>query len=102
MERIPRRRRVRMTRQAISPRFATSTVLNTGTLPAPWVAPVLAVAGSVVVCMVIAGSHPEEAEGGLRQGAAGDDVKRQAQDGARIGRIDDGVIPQPRGGVVRA
>jgi hypothetical protein len=32
-ERMPRERRVRMTRQAISPRLATSTVPNKGVLP---------------------------------------------------------------------
>src|SRR4051812_8375315 len=106
---MPRCRRVRMTRQAISPRLATRTVPKRG-LPSAvraadsWTAGPVAAGTAVLVLVssVIAGSHPEEAEGGLRQGAAGDDVEGQAQYGAGIRGIDDGVVPQPRGGVVGA
>src|SRR6478736_8641517 len=92
-----------MTRQAISPRLATRTVLKraaprVSALPA--CVPGVDRCVAVLVCMVIAGSHPEEAEGSFRQGGAGDDIEGQAQDGAGIGGVDDAVIPQPGGGVV--
>ena len=50
----------------------------------------------------MAGSHPEEAEGGLRQRGAGDDVERQSQDGAGVRGVDHAVVPEAGGGVVGA
>src|SRR6478752_5561307 len=83
---MPRARRVRITRQAISPRLATRTVPNSGPLG---------------VERVIAGSHPEQAEGGLRQRGAGNDVERQSQDGAGVRGVNHAVVPQAGGGIVR-
>src|SRR6478735_1660790 len=83
---MPRARRVRITRQAISPRLATRTVSKSGFVG--------------VEGVVTAGSHPEQAEGGLRQRGAGDDVERQSQDGAGVRGIDHAVIPEAGGGVI--
>ena len=60
--------------------------------------------GEVVVGeeRVMAGSHPEKAEGGLRQRGAGDDVERQSQDGAGVRGVDHAVVPEAGGGVVGA
>src|SRR6478672_13293561 len=103
---MPRARRVRMTRQAISPRLATSTVPNNG-VPVVGVAGGAATEGVAGEEMVgeerfMAGSHPEEAEGGLRQRGAGDDVERQSQDGAGVRGVDHAVVPEAGGGVVGA
>src|SRR6478736_3002545 len=100
-ERIPRARRVRMTRQAISPRLATRTVPNRG-VPVAGVAGGVTAEGVVGEERVIAGSHPEQAEGGLRQRGAGDDVERQSQDGAGVRGVDHAVVPEAGGGVIGA
>src|SRR5205085_6108740 len=73
---MPSRRRVRITRQAISPRLATSTVSNTGA------------------------SHPEDAEGRVAQRCVGRRGQSQAQHGPGVFRVDHPVVPQPRGRVV--
>src|SRR6188472_2913440 len=91
---MPRARRVRITRQAISPRLATRTVLNRGCCRVA--------EGTAGKETVIAGSHPEQAEGGLRQRGAGDDVERQSQDGAGVRGVDHAVVPEAGGGVVGA
>src|ERR1700712_2426046 len=77
-DRMPIARSVRITRTAISPRLATSTVEN----PAE----------------VIGRSHPEDAEGRVGQRGVGGDGQGQAEHGAGVGRVDHAVVPEPRGG----
>ena len=50
---------------------------------------------------VACGSHPEEAEARLGQRGARDDVEREAEQVAGVGGVDDAVVPQARGRVVR-
>src|SRR4051812_37171831 len=89
---MPRPRRVRITRQAISPRLATRTVPKSGTD-----------AGCArVEGIITAASHPEKAEGGLRQWGAGDDVQGQSQDGAGVSGVNDAVVPEAGSGIVGA
>src|SRR4051794_16765207 len=75
--RMPRRRNVRTTRTAISPRLATSTVENTS-------APL----------------HPEDAVGDRAEGGVRARRQSQAEHVARLERVDDAVVPQPRRRVV--
>src|SRR5688500_19929862 len=96
---MPIARSVRITRHAISPRFATRTVENMSCSAA---GRAKAGAGVVIAWSVISGSHPEEAEGGLRQRRAGDDVKGESENGACVRRVDHTVVPKARRGVVRA
>src|ERR1700731_133722 len=76
-ERIPSRRSVEKTRTAISPRFATITVSNMSSL------------------------HPKDAVGRLAEGSVRTRAQCQGQNGARVEGIDDAVVPEPRGGIVR-
>src|SRR5215217_2554003 len=75
--RMPRRRAVRMMRQAISPRLAIRTLL-------------------------IIASHPEDA---VRRfagiSAAGGGAQRQSEHLACIGRVDHAVVPKSRTGIGR-
>ena len=70
---------VRMTRTAISPRFATRTVSNKAGL-----------------------SHAEHTAGDRFQRRKGADAQRQADDPPRVRGIDHAVVPQPGSGVVGA
>src|SRR5688500_6665805 len=74
---MPRARAERMIRSAISPRLATSRVL-------------------------LVMSHPEDAVGGIgeRAGLCGD-REPHAEHPAGVSGVDDAVVPQPGGGVVR-
>src|SRR5919202_4550037 len=130
MVRTPNRRHVRKTRTAISPRFATRTLLS-GALTAARIPSPLrahpqrpgATTGFVLnvgrygsprgsgttassLRRVPSGetprvSHPEDPEG--RGGDVGVERGGQAerQHRARVDRVDDAVVPQPRGRVVR-
>jgi hypothetical protein len=71
---IPMTRHVRRIRTAISPRLATRIRVNTG--------------------------HPEDAEAGRRESARYRPPRAPAERVARVQRVDDAVVPQPRGGVV--
>src|SRR6476646_3834663 len=76
----PMRFAVRMIRHAISPRLAINSLSKRRT--------------SVT-------SHPEDAEArGLGWRRIEPGGKREAQHHARIGGVDDAVVPQPRGGVI--
>src|SRR3954468_15748427 len=75
---MPISRSVRITRTAISPRLATSTVSNMS-----W--PL----------------HPEDAVADVFHGSVGTGGERQAEDGARLRRVDHAVVPEPGRGVVR-
>src|SRR3954454_5161942 len=75
---MPISRKVRITRTAISPRLATSTVSNMS-----W--PL----------------HPEDAVADVFHGGVGAGGERQAEDGAGLCGIDHAVVPEPGGGVVR-
>src|SRR5215469_14134581 len=46
-------------------------------------------------------SHPEDAEARRRQRRVRGRGDAEGEHRARVGRIDDAVIPQPRGGIVR-
>src|SRR4051794_1021738 len=70
-------RRVRFTRTAISPRLATSTVSN------------------------IRSSHPEDAVAELAQRRIGARGEGEPEHGAGLRGIDDAVVPEAGGGVVR-
>src|SRR5512143_1215246 len=74
--RIPRRRAVRMTRQAISPRFAIRIFSNMGS------------------------SHPEDAEARLGDRGVQGGGEGEPEHPARLGRVHDPVVPQPGGRVV--
>src|SRR5580704_18545015 len=78
---MPSRSRVAMIRTAISPRLATRTLLKlfpgTGT------------------------SHPEDAVAGRLERGVGGHGQREPEDPAGVGRVDDPVVPQPGGRVVR-
>src|ERR1700722_12350896 len=76
---MPIRRSVLMIRTAISPRLAISTVSNTR-------APFL---------------HPENAVGHRRKRRPAAGGQGQAERGAGLHRVDDAVVPEPGGGVVR-
>src|SRR5690349_4350357 len=76
---MPIARRVRITRTAISPRLATSTVSN--------------------ILRVIA-SHPEDAVGHRLERRVRGDRERKSHHGSGVRRVDDAVVPQPRGRVV--
>src|SRR6185312_12428164 len=95
MERMPNRRSVPITRTAISPRLATSTVSNSG-VPARGVP----AGGASKLLSVIGGSHPEDAERGVRQGFGGADVQGEAEHSAGVGGVDDAVVPEPGGGII--
>src|SRR5690349_2242050 len=90
---MPSDRSVRMTRRAISPRFATSTVSKRGEADA-------GVSNIGFVSMEVIRSHPEQAEAGVGQGRACHDVEGEAEPIPCVGGIDDAVVPQPCGGVV--
>src|SRR3954449_13129299 len=75
---MPISRKVRITRTAISPRLATSTVSNMS-----W--PL----------------HPEDAVADVFHGGVCAGGQRQAEDGAGLGGVDHAVVPEPGGGVVR-
>src|SRR3954464_11016494 len=77
-DRMPISRSVRITRTAISPRLATSTVSNMS-----W--PL----------------HPEDAVADVFHGSVGTGGERQAEDGARLRGVDHAVVPEPGRGVVR-
>src|SRR5690606_9395563 len=77
--RAPRRFAVRMTRQAISPRLAMRIRSNTASPPL----------------------HPEHAEAGFPDRRVQRDGERQRQHVARLDRVDDAVVPEPRRGVER-
>src|ERR1700760_3571780 len=82
--RTPRRLAVRMMRRAISPRLAISTE-DIMIVPLP--------PADVPL-------HPENAEARLRRnGAVQRRVKGEAEDIARLDRIDDAVVPETRAGV---
>src|SRR4051794_41985945 len=70
-------RRVRFTRTAISPRLATRTVSN------------------------IRSSHPEDAVAELAQRRVGARGEGEPEHGAGLRGIDDAVVPEAGGGVVR-
>src|SRR5579862_612388 len=78
---MPSRSRVAMIRTAISPRLAIRTLLKvvpgTGT------------------------SHPEDAVAGRLERGAGGRRQREPEDPAGAGRVDDPVVPQPGGRIVR-
>src|SRR6476661_1036021 len=76
-DRMPISRSVRITRTAISPRLATSTVSNMS-----W--PL----------------HPEDAVADVFEGGVGAGGESQAEDGAGLGGIDDAVVPESGRGVV--
>src|SRR6195952_2527890 len=97
-ERMPISRRVRITRTAISPRFATSTVSNIVSTPhrgslrkttrtcwrkSPW-----------------RRSHPEDAVADVLEGRVGARGQGQAEHGAGLRGVDHAVVPEPRRGVV--
>src|SRR6476661_9785681 len=77
-DRMPISRSVRITRTAISPRLATSTVSNMS-----W--PL----------------HPEDAVADVFQRGVGARGERQAEHGAGLCGVDHAVVPEPGGGVVR-
>src|SRR5690606_17593075 len=87
-ERMPIRRRVLITRTAISPRLATSTVSK---VPVPGVVP-------VVGAGVMVWSHPEHAVGDRLQRGLADDREGEPDNGSGVGRVDHPVVPQPCGG----
>src|SRR3954471_9923327 len=103
---MPRARRVRITRTAISPPFATSTGEN---ISAPPRTPderrsrSLGMSDSAVRSSTAdpTRSHPEDAEGRVAQRGVRGDRQRQAQDRAGVGGVDHAVVPDPGGGVVR-
>src|SRR3954463_11200327 len=74
---MPISRRVRITRTAISPRLATSTVSNMS-----W--PL----------------HPEDAVADVFHGGVGAGGQGQAEDGAGLRGVDHAVAPEPGRGVV--
>src|SRR3954453_8251675 len=76
-ERIPIWRSVRITRTAISPRLATRTVEKFTT------------------------SHPEHAVGDRFDRRLAHHRKRQSENGSGVGGVDDAVVPQPSGRIVR-
>src|SRR5262245_19677151 len=79
--RSPSRLAVRMIRQAISPRLATRSLWNRRASKT---------------------SHPEDAEaGGLGRRRVHAGGERQAEHGAGVGWIDDAVVPDAGGGVIR-
>src|SRR4051812_2596731 len=85
-ERTPSPRRGRMTRAPLSPRVATRTVSN--------------------ICSVtVVPLHPEDAVAGrfgiaLRNGRVGAGGEGEPEHLAGLERVDDAVVPQPRGRVV--
>src|SRR3989442_642130 len=79
---MPRRRRGRTAPTAISPRLATSTVSN--------------IAGSALPVLL----HAEDAVTRLGQGHVGARGEGEAEDRARLQRVDHAVVPEPCGGVV--
>src|SRR4051794_26018355 len=83
-------RNVRITRTAISPRLATRTVLNIPSLRSPLVSKSREVM-----------SHPEDAVGHRLQRSLCNNRKCQPQYGSGVGGVDDAVVPEPCGGVVR-
>src|SRR5580700_4113456 len=78
---MPSRSRVRMIRTAISPRLAIRTLLK-----------LFAGTGA---------SHPEDAVAGRLERGVGGRGQREPEDPAGAGRVDDPVVPQPGGRVVR-
>src|SRR5690348_5828759 len=72
---MPSRRRVRITRTAISPRLATKTVSNIS-------------------------SHPEDAVGDRSQRGMRAYRKSKADTRSGVNRVDDAVVPQPRRRIV--
>src|SRR6185295_5526573 len=52
-------------------------------------------------CGLTSESHPEDAEARLRNGLFERQRQPQREAAARVDRIDDAIVPQPRGGVIR-
>src|SRR3954447_10075547 len=75
---MPRRRSVRVTRTAISPRLAIRTVENTA----------------------VARLHPEDAVADRLQRRVGADRQGEADHRPGVHRVDDAVVPEPSRGVV--
>src|SRR5687768_4396938 len=100
-ERMPISRSVRITRTAISPRFATRTVSNIyATAPGQLSAP-KAAAGTAAFCTESWGSHPEDAIANFLQRSVRAGRQGEAEHVARLRGVDDAVVPEPRRGVVR-
>src|SRR4051794_30427273 len=85
---MPIVRSVRITRTAISPRLATSTVSNIRSSPGTYGA------GSPE-------SHPEDSVAELAQRRVGTRRQGQPERGAGLRGVDHAVVPQAGGGVVR-
>src|SRR6266568_4800038 len=80
---MPKRRNVSITRTAISPRLAMSTVSNKA----------VSLNGA---------SHSEDAIADRRQRRVGRRGQGEAEHGSGVLRVDHAVVPQPGGRVVRA
>src|SRR6185295_7624520 len=52
-------------------------------------------------CGLTSESHPEDAEARLRYGLLERQRQPQREAAARVDRVDDAIVPQPRGGVIR-
>src|ERR1700710_1568362 len=97
---MPSRRSVRITRTAISPRLATRTVENTLTTPASNAGGVAGTAGDAFDSAWGA-LHPEDAVGDRLQRRVGGGGQGEPEHVAGVPGVDDPVVPQPRGRVVR-
>src|SRR6478609_6926545 len=107
-DRTPIARSVRMTRTAISPRLAISTVSNTRQsskdaelLTSHFQAGPMAGVRVVMACGSGRPSHSEDPERWVGQGCVRCGGQRKAQHSTGIRGVDDAVVPQPGGGVVR-
>src|SRR4051812_35226758 len=85
---MPIARSVRITRTAISPRLATSTVSNIRSPPGTFGAE-------------SPESHPEDAVAQLAERRVGARREGETEHGAGLRRVDDAVVPETGGGVVR-
>src|SRR4051812_33291339 len=90
---MPIARSVRITRTAISPRLATSTVSNT-------ISALLGAFARKSSWVPSSRSHPEDAVAELAQRRVGARRQGQPQHGAGLRGVDHAVVPQAGGGVV--
>src|SRR3954451_24154234 len=93
-ERMPIARSVRITRTAISPRLATSTVSNT-------ISALLGAFARKSSWVPSSRSHPEDAVAELAQRRVGARRQGETEHGSGLRGVDHTVVPQAGGGVVR-